>query len=120
LLLPQLKFINPKDPKFISTFELVEKRLLRNNLLMCRNPDEIVASVSGTFQYINTLSYIGRETEAREKFEKMLKLMVHKGMVSESVDPATGELWGNFPQNKAIVGLITCAIRLSKPWDEAF
>ena len=32
----------------------------------------------------------------------------------------TGELWGNFVQTYSMVGLITSAIRLSLPWDEAF
>lgn len=41
---------------------------------------------------------MGRAVDAREKFEKMLKFMVHRGMVSESIDVETGELWGNYPQ----------------------
>lgn len=32
LFLPQLKFISPKDPKFVSTLEMVEKKLLRQPL----------------------------------------------------------------------------------------
>ena len=35
-------------------------------------------------------------------------------------DPATGEAWGNFVQTYSMVGLITSAIRLSMPWDDAF
>ena len=36
------------------------------------------------------------------------------------VNPETGELWGNFPQTYSMVGLIVCAMRLSKTWEEAF
>ena len=32
------------------------------------------------------------------------------------IDPATGELWGNYPQTYSLVGLINCAVLLSKPW----
>ena len=40
--------------------------------------------------------------------------------VREDLDPATGQLWGNFPQTYSMVGLINAAMRLSKPWEEAF
>ena len=42
------------------------------------------------------------------------------GLLSEDTHPATGELWGNFPQTYSMVGLIQCAARLSIPWDEAY
>jgi hypothetical protein len=42
------------------------------------------------------------------------------GLLAEHVDLRTGELWGNFVQTYSMVGLITSAIRLSLPWDEAF
>jgi hypothetical protein len=32
----------------------------------------------------------------------------------------TEELWGNYPQTYSLVGLIVCAMRLSKSWEEAF
>ena len=33
-----------------------------------------------------------------------------------ATDPATGELWGNYPQTYSLVGMINCAALLSKPW----
>jgi GH15 family glucan-1,4-alpha-glucosidase len=42
------------------------------------------------------------------------------GLLSEDLDLATGELWGNFPQTYSMVGLINAAMRLSKPWEDAF
>ena len=42
------------------------------------------------------------------------------GLLSEDIDPATGELWGNFPQTYSMVGLIHSAMKLSKSWDDAF
>ena len=38
------------------------------------------------------------------------------GLLSEDIDPDTGELWGNYPQTYSLVGLINCAVLLSKPW----
>jgi len=30
------------------------------------------------------------------------------------------EQWGNFPRTYSMVGLIVCAMRLSKSWEESF
>jgi GH15 family glucan-1,4-alpha-glucosidase len=40
-------------------------------------------------------------------------------MLSEDIDPVTGELWGNFPQTYSMVGIITAAMRLSRAWEDA-
>jgi GH15 family glucan-1,4-alpha-glucosidase len=42
------------------------------------------------------------------------------GLLSEDLDPRTGEMWGNFPQTYSMVGLIKSAMKLSKTWEEAF
>jgi len=73
-----------------------------------------------TFWYVNALAAIGRRTEARSLFERLLASRTMHGLLAEHVDLRTGELWGNFPQTHSMVGLITSAIRLSLPWDEAF
>jgi len=41
-------------------------------------------------------------------------------LLSEDIDPATGELRGNFPQTYRMLGIINCAVRLSPTWDEIF
>jgi GH15 family glucan-1,4-alpha-glucosidase len=50
----------------------------------------------------------------------MLQRRNSLGLLSEDVDPITGELWGNFPQTYSMVGLINSAMRLSRSWDDAF
>jgi GH15 family glucan-1,4-alpha-glucosidase len=50
----------------------------------------------------------------------MLALRNHAGLLSEDLDPATGELWGNFPQTYSMVGLINAATKLSQDWEGAF
>ena len=50
----------------------------------------------------------------------MLAHRNHVGLLSEDIDPETGDLWGNFPQTYSMVGLINSAMRLSKSWEEAF
>ena len=73
-----------------------------------------------TFWYIEALAVCGRHHEAREMFEHILTCRNSLGLLSEDIDPSTGELWGNFPQTYSMVGLIKCAMRLSESWEEAF
>ena len=73
-----------------------------------------------TFWYIEALAALGRTDEARSLFEGMLAARNPAGLLSEDIEPASGELWGNFPQTYSMVGLIHCAMRLSKSWEEAF
>ena len=40
------------------------------------------------------------------------------GLLSEDIDPASGELWGNYPQTYSLVGIVNAATRLSEPWED--
>ncbi|WP_421862069.1 glycoside hydrolase family 15 protein [Parvibaculum sp.] len=71
-----------------------------------------------TFWYIDALARVGRTDEAREIFESILGCRNSLGLLSEDTDPATGELWGNFPQTYSLVGIINAAMRLSRKWEE--
>jgi GH15 family glucan-1,4-alpha-glucosidase len=124
LLLHELGFVERDDPRFRSTVASIEKELRRGRYIIRYEEDEIGPSQNAflvcTFWYIDALHALGREEEARELFEEMLQLRNHVGLLSEDVDPDTGELWGNFPQTYSLVGLILSALRLSAPWDGAF
>ena len=50
--------------------------------------------------------------------EEMLARRNHVGLLSEDLDPKTGELWGNYPQTYSLVGIINAATRLSRPWSD--
>jgi GH15 family glucan-1,4-alpha-glucosidase len=51
-------------------------------------------------------------------FDDVLACRNRLGLLSEDIDPSSNELWGNFPQTYSLVGLIHCAMRLSRPWEE--
>jgi GH15 family glucan-1,4-alpha-glucosidase len=93
----------------------------KGHLLRYAAPDDFgapsVAFTICTFWYVDALAAIGRRDEARKIFEELLARRNHVGLLSEDVDPATGELWGNFPQTYSMVGTINAAVRLSAPWD---
>ena len=67
---------------------------------------------------MNALAAAGRRDEARDLFQRLLERRTSLGLLAEDIDPATGELWGNFPQTYSMVGIINCAVRLSRPWED--
>jgi GH15 family glucan-1,4-alpha-glucosidase len=124
LLLAELGFVAADDPRFVATVEAIERDLKEGVLLMrYREPDDFgepeTAFTVCTFWYINALAAIGRRQDARELFEDLLSRRNSLGLLSEDIDPRTGELWGNFPQTYSMVGIVDCALRLSRSWEEA-
>jgi pentatricopeptide repeat protein len=124
LLLHELGFVSGDDPRFVGTVAYIEKHLRRGrHLLRYAAPDDFGEPKTAfnicTFWFIDALAATGRREEARELFEEMLACRNHLGLLSEDIDPATGELWGNYPQTYSMVGLINSALRLSRPWEGA-
>ena len=125
LLLHEIGFISASDPRFLGTVTAIEQHLRRgNHLIRYATEDDFgiprTSFTVCTLWYIDALAAIGRREEGREIFEHLLSCRNHLGLLSEDIDPDTGELWGNFPQTYSMVGLIVSAMRLSKSWDEAF
>jgi GH15 family glucan-1,4-alpha-glucosidase len=125
LLLREVGLVAPSDPRFLGTLDFVTRELRRgDHLFRYRAADDFGLPQNAfnicTFWYIDALAAVGRRDEARGLFERVLACRNHVGLLSEDTDPVTGELWGNYPQTYSLVGLILCAMRLSKSWEEAF
>ena len=125
LLLSELGFLDADDPKFAGTVAAIEEDLRIGDFLYryIAKDDFGVPETSFTictFWYINALAALGRTDEARRLFENLLSCRNHVGLLSEDVDPDSRELWGNFPQTYSMVGLITCAMRLSESWEAVY
>ncbi|MFQ5775237.1 MAG: glycoside hydrolase family 15 protein [Kiloniellaceae bacterium] len=125
LLMSELGFLPATNKRFQRTLSVVEQRLrLGRHVFRYEAPDDFGAPETSfivcTFWYIDALVAVGRTEEARELFEDMLGMRNTLGLLSEDIDPTTGELWGNFPQTYSMVGLINSAMRVSKPWEQAF
>ncbi|HTN41476.1 MAG TPA: glycoside hydrolase family 15 protein, partial [Asticcacaulis sp.] len=121
LQLFELGFLPADDPRCVATFKECERQLRKgDNFYRYVEPDDFGAPETAfnfcTFWYIEALHLQGRTEEARDLFEAMLARRTHSGLLSEDVQVETGELWGNFPQTYSLVGLITCADLLSRPW----
>ena len=125
LLLHELDFLRADDPRFAGTVRAVEKDLRRGDFVFrYTQPDDFGTPDNAftvcTFWYIDALASLGRGEEARALFESLIARCNQHGLLSEHIAPATGELWGNFPQTYSMVGLINSAMRLSISWDQAF
>ena len=121
LQLIDMRFLDAGDPRFVNTFNAVEKALRRGeHMLRYAAEDDFGLPETAfnfcTFWLIEALHLVGRSDEARELYEKMLERLTPAGLLSEDTDFETGELWGNYPQTYSLVGLINCAGLLSRPW----
>ena len=123
LLMAEVNFISPDDKRFKGTLEAIEKALKRgNHMFRYASADDFGIPQNAfnicTFWYIDALARVGRTDEAREIFENILSCRNSLGLLSEDTDPATAELWGNYPQTYSLVGIINAAMRLSRKWEE--
>jgi len=64
------------------------------------------------------ISRSNRKKEGREIFEYVLSAANKCGILSDSIDVHSGELWGNFPMTTVMGGILQCAQVLSKKWME--
>jgi GH15 family glucan-1,4-alpha-glucosidase len=127
LLMPLLRFISPKDPRWLSTLKKIEEVLVSDSLVYryrhdIAAPDGFV-SHEGTFSmctfwYVECLSRAGQLEKARFYFEKMLGYANHVGLYSEQLG-FQGEHLGNFPQAFTHLGLISAAISLDTQLNDA-
>ena len=122
LLLPELGFIDAKDDRFVGTVRKVEAVLLKGeHVFRYVHEDDFGVPETAfnicTFWLITALSQIGEKDRAKALFQNMLNCRNAVGLLSEDIDVATHELWGNYPQLYSLVGLIRCALSLSDPWD---
>ncbi len=122
LLMAEVGFIDARDPRFVATVETLERELCDGPFMRrYEAPDDFGRPETAfnicSFWRLDALARIGRRDEARAIFDALLAARNPLGLLSEDTHPATGEMWGNFPQTYSMVGLINGAVRLSEPWD---
>lgn len=125
LLMPILGFLPMDDPRIISTIGAMHRELVEGGYVFrYRNEDGLGQQKSAfticSAWMVESLWLAGRKEEAIAMFERLLAARNRFGLLSEDIDPDTGQLWGNFPQTYSMLGLINCAVRLSPRWDEIF
>jgi GH15 family glucan-1,4-alpha-glucosidase len=124
LLMAEVGFLPPRDPRFVSTVRELERTLCDGAFMRRYEAEDDFGKPQTAFNVcsfwrVDALARIGHRDEARDAFEALLARRNKMGLLSEDLDPVTGELWGNFPQTYSMVGIINGAVRLSAPWDSA-
>ena len=121
LMLPLVGFINAKDPRMRSTIEMVQRELTspQGYVYRYRDYDDGLGGTEGAFNICtlwlaDNLIALGRVAEARELYELSLGCRNDLGLLSEEIDPDTGEMLGNFPQAFSHMALISTAVQLQK------
>lgn len=122
LLMAEVGFLPAHDPRFIATVNAIENTLCDGPFVRrYEGPDDFGRPQTAfnvcSFWYIDALARSGRREKALEAFEALMDRRNHVGLLSEDLAPATGELWGNFPQTYSMVGIINGAMRLAAPWE---
>ncbi|MFD3001352.1 glycoside hydrolase family 15 protein [Pontibacter toksunensis] len=120
LLMPIIRFIGPKDPRWLSTLKRIEDELVSDALVFRYRIDEDLEGLSGgegtfsmcTFWYVECLAKSGQVDKARLYFEKMLGYANHLGLYAEQLG-LKGEHLGNFPQAFTHLGLISAALSIN-------
>lgn len=123
LQLVDLGFLAPEDPRQAATFAAIERDLKKGPYLFRYvEPDDFGEPETAfnfcTFWFIEALHQYGRDEEARAIFDEMLSRRTNAGLLSEDISLGDRELWGNYPQTYSLVGIINCAVLLSRSWTD--
>jgi hypothetical protein len=116
---PRIGFLPPTDPRVRSTVQRIQSELSVDGLVSrYRAPDGLPggegAFVLCTFCLVEALALAGQLDDAYALFEETLSYANDVGLLSEEVDPISGQLLGNYPQGFTHLGLIGAAVNLAK------
>ncbi|MFE7584876.1 glycoside hydrolase family 15 protein [Streptomyces gardneri] len=122
LLIPQVGFLPPDDPRVIGTVDAVQAELLHGGFL--NRYSTATGAVDGlpgqegtflvcSFWLADALRLTGRTEEARKLFDRLVALRNDVGLLAEEYDPVAGRQLGNFPQAFSHIGLVGTALGLA-------
>lgn len=119
LRIPLEGFLPAGDPRVQATIDATLAELTEGGLVYRYRtadglPGEEGAFVLCTCWLVDALCLSGRLDEAFEIFENVAGRANHVGLLAEQIDPASGELLGNFPQAFSHIGLINSALYLAR------
>ncbi|WP_210711458.1 glycoside hydrolase family 15 protein [Pseudomonas sp. MWU349] len=122
LLMPLVRFVSAKDPRWLATLDAIEKSLVRDGMVYrYRNDDSQIDGLAGTegafaacsFWYVECLARAGRLEQAHLEFEQLLRYANPLGLYAEEFD-SHGRHLGNTPQALTHLALISAASFLDR------
>ena len=123
LLIPQVGFLPPDDPRVRGTIEAIERNLVVNGLVLRYSTESNVDALPAgegaflpcSFWLADSYVLTGRREEGEALFERLLGLSNDVGLLAEEYDPRAKRMLGNFPQALTHMALINTARILSLP-----
>lgn len=124
LLIPRVGFLPPDDPRVIGTVDAIRADLGHDGFLRRydseEDDDSVVDGLPGgegaflacSFWLVDALHLTGRPKEARELFERLVRVANDVGLLAEEYDPGADRQLGNFPQAFSHLGLVNSALTL--------
>ncbi|HEY0691163.1 MAG TPA: glycoside hydrolase family 15 protein, partial [Kribbella sp.] len=121
LLIPQVGFLPPSDPRVVGTIDAVRRELAVDGFVrryVTEHVDDGLPDPEGaflicSFWLADSLAMIGRVGEARNMYERLVALRNDVGLLSEEYDPVSKRMLGNFPQAFSHLGMVNTAWHLS-------
>lgn len=122
LLMPLVRFVSARDPRWLATLTAIEKSLVRDGMIYrYRNDDSQIDGLPGTegafaacsFWYVECLARAGQVEKAHLEFEQLLRYANPLGLYAEEFD-SHGRHMGNTPQALTHLALISAACFLDR------
>ncbi|MFK3677153.1 glycoside hydrolase family 15 protein [Microbacterium sp. NPDC090218] len=122
LLLPQVGYCAPDDPRMLATVGRIEQTLMADGLVRRYRTGTGVDGLSGTegaflacsFWLVEQYAATGRVDEAHALMDRLCGLANDVGMLSEEYDPVSGRQLGNTPQAFSHLALVRAADALTR------
>jgi len=127
LLIPQVGFLPPDDPRVLGTIAAIERDLMLGGLVLRYSTESGVDALPAgegaflpcSFWLADCYALCGRRRDGEALFEKLLALRNDVGLFAEEYDPRARRMLGNFPQALTHMALVNTARLLSMPEQEA-
>lgn len=113
LLVARTGFCEPGDPRLSTTIDAIVEELVVAGSLVYRysgQQDKEGAFLACSCWLVEALVHAGRVQEAERRFTEFVAHANDLGLLTEEIDPASGELLGNMPQaltHLAVIGAAT-------------
>ncbi|MGA7384069.1 MAG: glycoside hydrolase family 15 protein [Methylocella sp.] len=117
LLIPQVGFLPPDDPRVQGTVEAIERKLLHGGFVLRYDtaatedglPPGEGAFLPCSFWLADAYVLIGRPADAQRLFERLVGVCNDVGLLAEEYDAGAQRLVGNFPQAFSHIALVNTA-----------
>ncbi len=117
LLLPQVGYCAPDDPRMLATVQRIEQTLIRDGLVLRYRTDTGVDGLPGgehpflacSFWLVEQYATTGRTADAEALMGRLSSFANDLGLLSEEYDPVGNQQVGNFPQAFSHLALVRAA-----------